>query len=341
MRTQFIFITFIFVSLSACGKAPVDDSIINSIHSFAASSEWPICPTLTFDDRISWPPQEVGARRSAFKLALNIISSFEGHEGWSSIANNFDGMGLSLGLFNQPLGVGSLQPLLLEMRNRHYGVLSSQFSSGNLSALLSMLHAWETGPTATATATATKNPVLSDLDAYGESESDEPGLLAIEPLLSKNSASVSWARSTIYIDGGSTFKADWKQQLQNLAASSPYVSIQIKAALDSHESALNLYNIIGIYNVRSYLMMFDFVVQNGGLYDTDINQYLAWYRQNPNAAEKQRLYKILELRLRHVRPQYREDVRRRKTAIIEGTGYVHGANRQLESEYCYNSSWSF
>ena len=338
MRTKFILITFIFVPLSACGNSgTVDSSVMKSMVELESTNEWPICPTLTFDNQISWPPQETGARRSAFKLALNIISSFEGHDGWSSIANDFDGMGLSLGLFNQPLGVGSLQPLLLEMRDRHNGVMSSKFSSAHFSSLLSMLRAWETGPTAT----FAKGPLLSSLDAYGETEADAPSLLAVEPLLAKNSASVSWARSTLYIDGGSTFKADWKQELQNLASASQYVSIQIKAALDSHEYALSLYNTIGIYNVRSYLMMFDLVVQNGGLYSTDLSQYQSWFKQNPNATEKQRLYKILELRLRHVRPQYVEDVRRRKTAIVEGTGYVHGSNRQLESEYCYNSSWSF
>lgn len=336
MRTQLFFITFIFVSLSACGNSGSgDDSILNSIFEQDKAAEWPICPTLTFDNQITWPPQEVGARRSAFKLALNIISSFEGHDGWSSIANDFDGMGLSLGLFNQPLGVGSLQPLLLEMRDRHNSVMSGKFSAAHFSALLSMLRAWETGPTAA----AEQGPLLSELDAYGETEEARP--LSITPLLSKNSASASWARSTLYIDGGSAFKADWKQELQNLATSSPYVSIQIKAALDSHEYALSLYNTIGIYNVRSYLMMFDFVVQNGGLYNSDISQYQVWFKQNPNATEKQRLYKILELRLRHVRPQYVEDVRRRKTALVEGHGYVHGSNRQLETEYCYSSDWSF
>ncbi len=338
MRTKFILIIYIFVSLSACGNSGSgDDSVMKSIFDQDKTAEWPICPTLTFDNQISWPPQETGARRSAFQLALNIISSFEGHDGWSSISNDFDGMGLSLGLFNQPLGVGSLQPLLLEMRDRHNSVMSSKFSAAHFSALLSMLRAWETGPTAA----VTKGPLLSPLDAYGETEADAPRLSSVEPLLSKNSASASWARSTLYIDGGTTFKADWKQELQNLASASQYVSIQIKAALDSHEYALSLYNTIGILNVRSYLMMFDFVVQNGGLYNTDISQYQAWYKQNPNATEKQRLYKILELRLRHVRPQYVEDVRRRKTAIVEGTGYVHGSNRQLESEYCYNSTWSF
>ena len=50
---------------------------------------------------------------------------------------------------------------------------------------------------------------------------------------------------------------------------------------------------------------------------------------------KAKLEKLLALRLRHVKPQYVEDVRSRKQTIIDGTGLVHEVMRFLEKEYCY------
>lgn len=38
------------------------------------------------------------------------------------------------------------------------------------------------------------------------------------------------------------------------------------------------------------------------------------------------------------RTQYRQDVRSRKTTIMNGTGTVHGGFRDLPREYCYVSA---
>jgi len=336
MRSTLLLV-FTLVSLSACGDIGSGSS--GWLNSIAGGDEqhpeWPICSVLPFDEELNWPIGEVGIRRSAFKLSLNISSSYEGRHGWSSIANDFDGMGLSLGLLNQPLGVGSLQPLLIKMRNQHYGVLSSIFPAAHLSSLTGMLKTWE--GRASSSVLANEQTLLSPLDIYGE---DEVASRPVSPFAARDAASAAWARSTLYTDGGRTFKQDWLRELQSMAETPEYVAIQIAAANSLHQYALQLYETIGITTARSYLLMFDFVVQNGGLYNSDINMYFNWYNANPNATEKQRLYKILEIRLRHVNPKYVEDVKARKGTIIEGTGYVHGSHRQLESEYCYNSAWS-
>lgn len=337
MRSTLLLI-FTLVSLSACGDIGTGSGLMDSFTKSDEHHEWPICSALTFDEQLNWPPSEFGVRRSAFKLSLNVTSSYEGRHSWSSIANDFDSMGLSLGLLNQPLGTGSLQPLLIQLRNKHYNVLSSIFPSAHLSSLTGMLRAWEGRRP---TSILANEQTLSPLDIYGEDlnkkiiESSR-----VELLGTGNAASASWARSTLYTDGGRTFKQDWLRELQAMAEAPEYVAIQIAAANNLHQYALQLYETIGIATARSYLLMFDFVVQNGGLYNSDINMYFNWANANPNATEKQRLYKILEIRLRHVNPKYVEDVKARKGTIIEGTGYVHGAHRQLESEYCYDSDWS-
>lgn len=335
MRSQFLLVVVMFVSISACGNSGSSVGWMNSFSSHG--DEWPICPTLNFDASLTWPSEEVGTRRSAFKLSLNITSSYEGHHGWSSIANDFDRMGLSLGLLNQPLGVGTLQPLLIKMRNQHYSVLSSTYSAAHLASLLDMLKAWEKrGPASSISG----QRLLSPLDIYGENLEEVARPLSVMPLATRDSASAAWARSTLYTDGGRTFRADWKRELQTMAETPEYVAIQIEAAQNLHEQALELYGAVGIFSARSYLLMFDFVVQNGGLYNSDLNAYFNWYKYNPNATEKQRLYKILEIRLKHVNPKYIADVKARKATIIEGVGYVHGTRRELESEYCYNNDWT-
>ena len=70
-----------------------------------------ICSQLNFEN-VSWSPNLSFAERNALALALNISGSFEGSAGWSNLANNFDGQGMSFGLLNQTLGTGSLQPLM-------------------------------------------------------------------------------------------------------------------------------------------------------------------------------------------------------------------------------------
>jgi hypothetical protein len=83
-------------------------------------------------------------------------------------------------------------------------------------------------------------------------------------------------------------------------------------------------------------MVFDIEVQNGGIYSNDYSDYSNWLKQNPSSLEADRLNEILSLRVRHVRPQYVTDVIARKTTIINGSGFVHSENRNLEREYCYD-----
>ena len=59
---------------------------------------------------------------------------------------------------------------------------------------------------------------------------------------------------------------------------------------------------------------------------------------NENSSEEEQLSKILELRLAGVKPQYRDDVFKRKMTIIMGEGVVHGSRRNLPEEYCYDSN---
>ena len=157
---------------------------------------------------------------------------------------------------------------------------------------------------------------------------------------STTSDGVAWAKANLYTDGGVTFQPLWKRELNAIAVNPNYVSIQIEAAQVLHVKSLSYMRTLGLKETRSYLMMFDINVQNGGLYQADLDDYKIFLAGQAGASETTRLQKILELRLRHVRSQYVADVRSRKQSLINGIGTVHGAHRNYKQEYCFNDRQS-
>lgn len=280
---------------------------------------------------VTWAPSLTPQDRVAFALALNISGSFEGEEAWATISNDFDGQGLSLGLLNQNLGQGSLQPLLQRMRAEHPDTWAVLFSSDHLKSISEMLDRWQSAAG------------MESLDAGPRRLDwrDEPVFAAQRAALSAEESSVAWAETNLYTDGGRTFDPVWKAELMALAGHPQYVSIQIDAAQGYHEKAAEYEGRIRVRQLRSYLMLFDIVVQNGGLYPDDLDDYAAYVKANPNSTGTQRLQKLLALRLRHVRPKYLADVRSRKNALINGTGVVHATRRNLPVEYNYPPLWPY
>jgi hypothetical protein len=281
---------------------------------------------------VTWPASLTPQDRVAFALALNISGSFEGEQAWATISNDFDGQGLSLGLLNQCLGQGSLQPMLQRMRENHPETMAVVFSSDHLKSLYGMLDAWQRAARAEVSEGTPKRldwrdePPVGTLDRTGPSADED---------------SVAWAERTLYTDGGVTFDPVWKAELTALAAHPQYVSYQLDAALRYHDKAAGYEAVIKVRELRAYLMLYDIVVQNGGLYQDDLDDYAAYVKANPKSTATQRLRKLLALRLRHVRPKYVADVRSRKNAIISGTGTVHGSRRNLPVEYNYPPEWPY
>ena len=285
----------------------------------SASTEPFVHAALDFSS-VTWPVNLTEKDQAAIAIALNISGSFEGMSGWGNISGNFDGQGVSLGLLNQNLGQGSLQPMLIRMRERHPAVLGALFTPEHLKSLMGMLAQWEKD-----FGTASFSGRLSLL-VYSMGTADAG-------IMSANDASVLWARTNLY--AGAHFEPVWKAELVALAQSPEYVSLQIGAALHLHDSAVDYQVRIAVFELRAYLMLFDVVVQNGGIYPEDLEEYDAYVKKNPKATSAQKLEELLRLRLRHVRPQYVKDVRSRKRTIINGTGIVHGEKRNLPAEYSY------
>jgi hypothetical protein len=289
-----------------------------------------ICSKLDFAN-VAWAPSLTPDDRQALMLALNIGGSFEGSSDWSTLSNNFDGQGLSMGLLNQTLGTGSLQPLWALMRDNHLGDLQRIFSSAHLTSLLNFLSSYNAA-SSQGVSISSVDP-MSGLFRLSSLDLESAG---INILSFADQSSVKWALGNIYSDAGVTFKPDWQAELQALGRNPNYISYQIQAAYKIHLHAKRYMQMLGISELRSYLFSFDIVTQNGSFYANDIADYTQYLAHNPNATDTQKLVQILDYRLREVRTAYVEDVRSRKMSMINGRGTVHGVYRNLDKEYCYN-----
>ena len=189
-----------------------------------------MCSALDLEG-ISWPVDFSSTEQVMLSIAMNVSGSFEGSEGWQNLTNNFDGMGLSFGLFNQTLGTGSLEPMFEKMRVNAYSQMQSVFSQKNFSSVLGMLSNWrQTGST---------------------------------------SQAVTWAVNNLY--NGNSFKSDWASQLRALAITPYYRSLQVENAVKYHDKALGYMDKFGTSELRSYLFFFDIVIQNGSVPTAVVN----------------------------------------------------------------------
>lgn len=285
----------------------------------------PICTSLDFSG-VAWPQAMSPEDRRALALALSVTGDFEGPNTWGTVSTDFDGQGVSLGLLNQNLGQGSLQPLLLRLREAHPGALEAALGEERAASLAGMLEQW-----------ARAFPGWRRPFEPAPSLLDEPAAAAsVSPQQRANQASVAWARRTLY-RSRNVFVPEWRDGLSALAATPEYVTLQVQASFGLHERALDYHRRLGIGELRSYLLMFDFIVQNGSLSSADFSRTAAWARVNPRSTATQRMERLLEFRLPRVRRRYRANVRARKQAIIRGTGRVHREGRNLPVEFCYDA----
>ncbi len=301
-----------------------------------------ICTTLDFKS-VTWPLDLTDFEHTYYALSLNITGSFEGHVGWKNIAGNFDGQGISLGLLQQNLGQGSLQPLLIEMYQSRLDVLESFFSPSKLSSMKGMLENWAGMSLLPGTGIASIEhlqtlshfeELFPDQEAFNKLDQGyEEGQL--EQQAGNSGQSVTWARSNV-LDSRGNVLADWKKSFQSMAEHSSYRSLQLKASTRLFLRARAYFETFGFTELRFLLLMFDFVVQNGSIGSQHLDIYNNWLRQYPYASEEEKALALLEARLTTVKPEYKDDVRSRKTTLIKGQGVVHQTKRNLSSEYCFD-----
>ncbi len=296
-----------------------------------------ICSQLDFSG-VSWPGEFERAEKKAMALALNVTGSFEGAGGWENLAGNFDGQGLSLGLNQQNLGQGTLQPILKTMIEENAPLAKMLFSPANLRSMTAMVNRWSQSTMIESHAThqAVSMELFPAKTALTKLDEGFEETFAVSA--TRNSESVAWAVANLFQRDGSTFKTDWQQSLRSFAATAPFRSLQIQEATAMFERAIDYFVALNLRELRSLLLMYDFVVQNGGFNVDHLAQLRAFDRSNPRANEQARMLKLLAIRLVSVRPQFRADVDSRKRTIINSVGRVHGKARDLQKEYCFRSA---
>ena len=300
-----------------------------------SDGDFKICSDLDFTG-LDWDPSLSLSWREPLALALNITGSFEGVSGWNNLTGNFDGQGISMGLLQQNLGQGSLQPMWSDMINGYNGQFTSQFTSAQYTSIKNMLKAWGASVTVAS---------YLKLEDYGYNELDDPEQVAHDlgvpvediqavtvDLTAKNQASVDWAKANVL--SGTSIKSDWKTRLMAVSLTAGYRSLQVARAEAIHDKAYAYFKDYGMSQLRSYLVFFDIVVQNGGIPDSVRTSYKSWLASNSSATEYTRMKKLIELRVAKSSTQWQADVRSRKMALLDGTGLVHGENRDFDKEYC-------
>ena len=307
-----------------------------------------ICSALELKE-VGWPEDFDKDDQNAFALALNITGSYEGFNGWQNLSNNFDGMGLSMGLLNQNLGSGTLQPLFLKIRDNHPKVFKDNLTEPMRKSLLKMLADWEkSAPVQTSGFSKLSDIELNKkLVNFSNNRLEDQGqidkLYTFNLRISThNKKSVAWAKRTLYKDRKHKyFKALWEKGLKGIAASPEYVTLQIAAAQYLHDRAIGYKERLGWKELRAYLFLFDIATQNGTLKDHHFEKFAKWLTKNPNASEEKQLLEMLEIRVVDSHPKWQEDVRRRKRTIIKGKGFVHGEDRNLPLEFCYDQVFPY
>ncbi len=214
-------------------------------------------------------------------------------ECFAGLSGDFDGQGLSFGALQWNLGQGSLQPLLEEMAR--------------------------TQPDAFAEVFNTNAPVLQ---AVLRADRDEQ---------------LDWARS---IQDPIRHQLDepWRGQFKSLGRREEFQRIEQKGAASMYREALAWRKEYGLKSPRATALLFDIRVQNGSIRDHTKAQIARDFAAlpaglSPQGREVACLRIVANRRAEAAKPEWVEDVRRRKLTIAEGEGTVHGRHYDLEEEY--------
>lgn len=291
------------------------------------------CSQLSFKG-IKWSNTISPIAQRSLSIALSISGRFEGPSGWRNITNNFDGMGLSAGLLNQTLGTESLQPLLASYEELYPVEFSSLFTKERYQSIKTMLDVWKT---------KTKWTIADSYAALGSERMNRDVAFAendsrFEKMMSTPAnASVKWAVNNLYTSKGS-FVPAWKNELQNLLSKPVYISYQVETARRYHLRALSYVNRVKIYDLRTYLLMFDFVVQNGNITEAQFKQWENVVKSKKLTSSVDKLKALVDVRVSYSRPEYQADVRSRKYALATGFGKVHGQNFDFQKLHCFQNA---
>lgn len=147
---------------------------------------------------------------------------------------------------------------------------------------------------------------------------------------------VAWARSIQ--NARHVIGEPWQGLLKALARTPEFQAIETEHAGRLFVTARTMCSLYGVQSERALALMFDIVVQNGGINDVVRAQIERDFgaldaTQTPDALEVGRLQIVANRRAAASNPAWVNDVRIRKLTIANGQGVVHGRNYDLEAQY--------
>ncbi len=118
----------------------------------------------------------------------------------------------------------------------------------------------------------------------------------------------------------------WERAFGTLGSDPDVQEIQLRRVKKYWDTGDRDANRFHLRTEAGIALCFDIAVQNGGIdNDTEARRISTWINDNPGASERDVLVRIADVVAENSRPQYVEDVRKRKRTIAKGDGEVHGA----------------
>jgi hypothetical protein len=248
---------------------------------------------------VSATPEEPLANR-----VLTLTACFEtglpAPDCFGVLAGNFDGQGISFGALQWNIGTGSLQPLLIAMREQYPQAMKDTL--GKLYDELSQM---------------LDRPRAQQMDwALGIQRTSQKGAAAV------------WNVAT-----------PWKEALFRLGTTPQFIKLEVSNAAKRYAIALESCAEWGLDRERGVALMFDINVQNGQVDRNGsggrIRQDFGTLPASLSEDERQlRMMEIVARRRAEVSsPPWREVVLSRKLTIALGKGRVHTRDFDLEAQF--------
>lgn len=268
---------------------------------------------------------DISSTNNIKEIARKITVQFEGSE----VTGNFDKQGISIGFLQWNIGSGTLQPLLKQMIAESPNDFNKIFS----------------------------DQVVTN-DSYGNTIREPMSDVIKNVMNMSESEQLQWAKS---INDDNNIKEPWKSAFNNLVNNDNFIKIEEKFANTYFKNAERIINDkeIGVKTIRGYALAFDIAVQNGSVkssaksliiealmgkqnkltneYDISLTNNQRYVIKDLNRRLKgvtdnnfKKLYYTAAAVAISSNDKYVKDVWSRKSAIVEGTGIVHGTSHNFE-----------
>jgi peptidoglycan hydrolase-like protein with peptidoglycan-binding domain len=155
-------------------------------------------------------------------------------------------------------------------------------------------------------------------------------------LLDTRDEQIAWAQSVTRPNG--SLAEPWNGLFKALGRRPECQAAQTAQASQAFTRALGLCRAFGVKTERAVALMFDIITQNGSISNAVTERIRRGVAELPQTLssidlEVATLQIIANRRAEASNPQWIEDVRRRKLAIANGSGTVHGNHYDLAAQY--------